>query len=362
MIHGVRMRALIAFLIVVSFAAPAAAQDWRDAELGQGIREGVATREHIWLLGSTGKVVRFVRRTGERETVAENVRDIAVDDGRLWALILADDTASYSLRDLRGPDQPSGQQAARAHRLYLHPAETSEGEAIGLLVWPGSDRPAVLARRALVTPTEEGWKRWRLAATLGPGGRIATPDGRSVFVGYNLGEWGGGLRRIEVSTGAVAFVMEAGDDLCGGRINPACDPVVGVFADRDQPDCVIVGAGISHMGLSRGDVYRVCGATITSLFSTPAPREPDMWMMSPQPWPLHGLFETSDGWVGVSRDRYFRSRGGAVEEHPMPAFKDWAGLKLSDEQEGVLFLVSACCWGSTANPTLYSTLVMPILP
>lgn len=356
------MRALIAFLIVVSFAAPATAQDWRDVELGHGIREGVATREHIWLLGSTGKVVRFVRRTGEREAVAENVRDIAADNGRLWALVQADDTASYSLRDLRGPEQPSGQQPARTHRLYLHPSETSEGEAIGLLVWPGSDRPAVLARRALVTPTADGWKRWRLAATLSPGAQIATPDGRSVYVGYNLGEWGGGLRRIEVSSGAVAFVTEAGDDLCGGQINPACDPVVGVFADRDRPDCVVVGAGISHMGLSRGDVYRVCGDAITSLFSTPIPLERDNWMMGPQPWPLHGLFGTADGWIGVSRDRYFRSRGDIVEEHPMPVFNDWAGVRISDEQDGVLFLVSACCWGSSANPTLYSTLAMPILP
>ncbi len=356
------MRALIAFFIVVSLAGPASAQAWRDTDLGQGIREGVATREHIWLLGSTGNVVRFVRRTGERETIAGNVQDIAADNGHLWALIQADDTASYSVRDLRGPGQPPGQQPARTHRLYLHPSETSEGEPIGLLVWPGSDRPAVLARRALVTPTADGWKRWPLAATLGLGGRMATPDGRSVYVGYNLGEWGGGLRRIEVSTGAVAFVTEVGDDLCGGQINPACDPVVGVFADRDQPECVIVGAGISHMGLSRGDVYRVCGATITSLFSTPAPREPDRWMMSPQPWPLHGLFETADGWVGVSRDRYFRSRGTVVEEHPMPAFNDWAGVRLSDEQEGVLFLVSACCWGSSENPTLYSTLAIPILP
>lgn len=96
------MRALIAFFMVVSLAGPAGAQAWRDTDLGQGIREGVATREHIWLLGSTGNVVRFVRRTGERETIAGNVQDIAADNGHLWALIQADDTASWSIRDLRG--------------------------------------------------------------------------------------------------------------------------------------------------------------------------------------------------------------------------------------------------------------------
>ncbi len=356
------MRALIVLLLAGFMAFSARAQDWNDTDLGRAVRTGVATRDHIWLLGETRKVVRFDRETGERAVVAEGVRDLLAHDEQLWVLIQADDGASFSLRDLRsdgGETAPTGRADPR-NRLYLHPSETSEGEVIGLFVWPGQARPAILARRAIVVPTAEGWKRWAVAASLGQAARVATPDGRSVYVGYNHGEWGGGLRRIDVPAGAISFVSEPGDDICGGTLNQACEPVVGLFRDPGAPGCVIVGTGLSHLGMSFGRIHRVCGSTIRSVFVTPTPAKPDRWMMGPRPWPLDGLVETSDGWIGLSRDRYFRSRNNQVTEHPMPEFKAWSGLRISEERDGVLFLVSACCWGS-GTAVLYSTLALPTL-
>jgi hypothetical protein len=354
------MRALVVLLLAGFMAFSANAQDWSDPDLGRGIRKGAVTRDHIWLLGQTRSVVRFDRETGERAVVAQNVQDLLPNGEQLWVLIQANDPASFSLRDLRsGTNQtPRADHADRTH-LYLHPSETSEGEVLGLFIWPGQTRPAVLARRAVIAPTAEGWKRWSIAASLGQAARIATPDGRSIYVGYNLGEWGGGLRRIELPTGSISFVTEASEALCGGSINPACDPVVGLFPDRRSRDCITVGTGLAHMGSSHGDVYRVCESQILPEFSTPTPAEPDQGMLAPRPWPLHGLFETADGWIGISRDRYFRSRGSHVTEHPMPAFKEWSGLRISEEQDGVLFVISACCWGS-ANLSLYSAIALPV--
>ncbi|MFJ6023293.1 hypothetical protein ACIQC9_01680 [Brevundimonas sp. NPDC092305] len=355
------MRTLVLILATWLLALPVGAQDWRDPDLGNSLREGLATREHIWLLGASGKVARFDRRTGEREIVAEKVRDLLPAGGKLWALIGADDGATWLLRDLRNPGPPSGEEAERS-RLYLHPSETSGGEAIGLVDWPGQNRPTVLAQRMFLAPTAGGWDRRSLAATLGTGGRIAVTGDGLLYVGYNLGEWGGGLRRIDTREGSVAFARETSADLCGGAINPACTPVIGLFRDPDQPGCVVVGTGIAHLSTSQGEVFRVCGDAITSVFKTPTPTVKDRWMMSPQPWPLHGFVETPDGWVGASRDRYFRSRGGHVEERPMPAFTDWSGLRISEEQDGVLFLISSCCWGSTDSPTLYGALALPVVP
>lgn len=340
------MRALIVLLLIGFMAFPASAQNWNDSDLGGGIRKGAASHDYIWLWGASQKVVRFDRETGERVVVAERVRDMLRDGERLWVLVQGGDTASFSLRDLRGDESDPTDPRYRQH---LHPSEFGEGEPLGLFAWPGQDRPAILARRLIVAPTAEGWKRWWLAASLGLGARVATPDGRSVYAGYDLGEWGGGLRRVDAETGTISVVPDTS----------VSGPVIGLFRDRDATDCVIVGTGLSHLGTSFGRISRVCGSSTDPVFVTPKPDQPDRWMMGPQPWPLDDLVETPGGWIGLSRDRYFRSRGGHVEERPMPAFEDWAGLRLSREVDGVLFLVSACCWGSSENE-LFSTLALPI--
>ena len=84
-------------------------------------------------------------------------------------------------------------------------------------------------------------------------------------------------------------------------------------------------------------------------------------MFSEQPWPLHGFAETDDGWIGISRDRYFRNRNGNVTEHAMPMFQGWSGIQISAESENVLFVVSSCCWGTEAGE-LYSTIAIPVRP
>lgn len=353
------MRGLIAFAAVLFAAGSAEAQQWSDPDLGRSIREGHATREHIWLLGETGKVIRFVRATGERTVAAANVSDLLVVRDRLWVLVHAEGSPSYTIRDLRrsgvGTPALDGQEAPLS--LYLHASEY--GEALGLLDWPDHERPAVLMSRAVITPAAEGWKRYRLAAELDRYGLTATPDGRSVYVGYNRGEWGGGLRRVDLPSGTISFVTETSDDLCGGVLNPNCQPVVGLFPDLRNPGCVTVGAGLAHLGTSFGRVYRVCGDDIAETYATPTSTQPDRWMLGAQRWPLDSLVPTGDGWIGLSRDRYFRNRGGEVAEHPMPAFRDWAGIRISDESQGVLFLVAACCWGG-ADLTLYRALALPV--
>lgn len=357
------MRLLITALLIlftVAGRSEAMPRDWRDADLGQAILEGVADREHIWLRGATRKLVRFERRTGDRTVIAEDIVDILPDNGRLWALGQRGGTSLYYVVNLLDAESAAkvGPTQGRGDRL-LHPSENAEGQVLGLITWPGLERPAIVYQRGLL-PLAPGLMRQTFAASLGAYPHLAAPDGQSLYAGYNRGEWGGGLRRVDLAQGAISFVTGPGEGLCEGALNPACDPIVGLFMDRARPGCVIVGSGISHLGLSKGEVYRVCGSTIEPVFSTPTPAVKDRWMIEPQPWPLDGLFEVSDGWVGTSRDRYFRSAGGRVEERAMPEFRDWAGLRISDEQDGVLFVVSACCWGSVDDPTLSRTIAIPV--
>ncbi len=357
------MRSLIAcllFLLILAGRSEAMPRNWQDADLGQAIVEGVADREYIWLRGSTRKVVRFERTTGQRTVIAEDVVDLLSDNGRLWLLGQRSGTSFYYVVNLADATSASGlgPTQRRGDRL-LHPGDHAEGQVLGLVTWPGLERPTIVYQRGLL-PLASGLKRQTFAASLGANGRLAATDGQSIYAGYNRGEWGGGLRRVELPGGTVSFVTENGEGLCEGALNPACDPIVGLFPDRARPGCVTVGAGISHLGLSKGDVYRVCGSSLEPVFTTPTPEVGDKWMMGQQPWPLDGLFEVQDGWVGTSRDRYFRSYRDRVEERTMPEFHDWAGLRISEELDGFLMVVASCCWGSADDPTLYRAMAIAI--
>jgi hypothetical protein len=340
------MRAFVFSILLWSFATGAAAQDWNDPDLGRHVAEGAATRQHLWLRGGDGVLVRFDRTTGERVVLGRDVIDILPDGDHLWALSGSREGSMATLRDLRDEG-------------FNWPALNLEQGPAGLVKGDG-DLPDILATESLLVRGEGRWRRLSFAAPLTPSGWTAKAAGGDLYVGYNRGEWGGGLRRIDPRSGAVSFVSNAGDG-CGGELNPACAPVVGLFSDRRAPDCVIVGTGLAHLGMRTGDVYRVCGTTISSVFSTPTPAERDQRTLAPQPWPLFALVETDDGWIGLSEDRYFRMRNDRVEERPMPAFQDWSGLRISAEEDGVLFVVSACCWGSV-NKELFSTVAIPVAP
>lgn len=339
-----RLAGVLALALALSLAPAAEAQNWRDDDLGGAVRGGAATTEHLWLLGESGVVVRFDRSSGERVVAAGNVVDLLAEDGRLWALSTINKHA-FGLRDLRSPDvEPA--------RIGMNGAPISLFRTV--------DGVGVLTTDMVLVPAEDGWRRQWLPATLHPRGTVAANGHGSVYLGVNRGEWGGGLRRIDAATGAIAFVTERGEDLCGGVFNPECSPVVGVFPDPGDPACVIAGSGLAHLGLSHGLVARVCGDAITPLFSAPMPESEGLFPLPGQDWPFHSLVETSGGWLAVSDGRYFRSRDGRVEEAPLPELAEWSGLRISGPVDGVIFVMSACCWGSLANPTLHRVLAIPV--
>lgn len=357
------MRFLTLFLVMMlGAAAPAVGQtermpdvetpgswqggNWRDPDLGRAIFEGYADHASLWLRGESGKVVRFDRADGTRTVVAETALDLMPDGTRLWVLT-SSARHEAEIRDLRS-------EQSEPVRFYVQETPTIS------LFATGQDRPGVLTAAAAYRPAERGWSRRELAATIAAG-EVVYDGQASLYVGLNRGEFGGGLRRVDLDTGTISIVSAQGDGLCGGAVSPACQPVVGLFPSPNWPGCVIVGTGLSHLGSSMGHVYRVCRDGISAEFDTPTPTLPDPWMLMPSPWPLDDLIPSRDGWVATSRGRYFRSREGRVEELGLEPFHDWSGLRISDEQDGVLFVVGSCCWGVVDKPTLFRTLPIPVM-
>jgi hypothetical protein len=322
------------------------AAQWRDPDLGRSIRKGFASSDAIWLLGESGQVVRFDRRSGERIVLAGSVGDILPDGKRLWALAYNEEQGE-TLRDLRA-EEPA-------------PLEVNGiGQPIGLFL-AGADRPGILTTRTVLLPSEDrDWTETRLVAVL-DGANVTTSDGDGgVYIGLNLGEWGGGLRRVDAVTGNIAFVTQSSEELCGGLINPECDPVVGAFPDPDHSGCILTGVGLAHMFTRKGAVLRVCGSEITPVFSAPIPRVEGGFNV-PGDWPLYSLVQTRDGWIAISEERYFQMQSDEVIELPLPSLRDWSGLRLGEAPDGTLFVMSACCWGAVSNPTRFSVLAIPNL-
>jgi hypothetical protein len=102
---------------------------------------------------------------------------------------------------------------------------------------------------------------------LGSGGvtsTLVTPE--AVFVGFNVGEWGGGLRRIDRKTGEISAIeSNASGQLCGGPLNTACDPVNGIVAESWKFGCIAVAIGLVHFS-AHGRIDEVCGDTVRRIY------------------------------------------------------------------------------------------------
>lgn len=320
--------------------------NWRDEDLGHAIFEGYADRDFIWLRGESNKVVRFNRADGSRSVVAENAVDIMPEGARLWVLT---STPGYEahIRDLRS-------EQTQLIRFYAR-ERTNQS-----LFATGQQRPGVFTSLAAYTPNEDSWRRRELAASVSAP-RVVSDGQTHLYFGLNHGEFGGGLRRIDLETGTISIVYRPNGENGERLPSPSDQPVVGLFAAPNQPGCVLVGIGLSHLSTSIGHVYQVCGDNVSTVFDTPKPALRDRWMMVPVPWPLDSLIPVEDGWVATSRGRYFRSRGGQVRELEYAPFRDWSGLRLSDEQQGVLFVVAACCWGGGHHLSLYRAMPIPVM-
>ena len=76
----------------------------------------------------------------------------------------------------------------------------------------------------------------KLDACLGPRPSTAVA-GRSLYLGVDRGEWGGGVRRIGLDDGAVTSITKKDTPgLCVGPLDPACDPVTAVTFDIPSPE------------------------------------------------------------------------------------------------------------------------------
>lgn len=336
--------AIIAALLALT-AGPVLAQETRppaDPLLGARIIDGVASKQRLWLRNAKGAVVVFDRAAGARTVVAEDgVLDLLRTGGVTVALKAGVEGAAVV-------DLETGKR--------LTPAVKVED---GSLLRIGGDW--VVFGQGAVLRSDGG--PWRREGFEGPGGggrgSVETAADGTIYVGFNQGEWGGGLSRLAPGSNRVTQVKRIdGRELCDGPLNPSCDPVTGVIKDPARPDCVLAAVGLSHMFMTDGRVLRICGDTVEVVFSKKVEGDPKSFgVLSGATLPLFGLVASPGGWTAVTYDKLIVAKGGETTVTALPPLKPWHGLMLA-ETNSVILTLSDMNWALSVSG--YTPLMIPV--
>jgi hypothetical protein len=206
---------------------------------------------------------------------------------------------------------------------------------------------AVVTNRRLVEV--EGQKvrsitfRQELEPPLVNGTALAAQD--AVWLGLNVGEWGGGLRRIGRSHGQVELVEHnRSGDLCGGPLNTACDPVTGIATAPWNSSCIVAAIGLVHM-MAHGRIVEVCGKSVRRLyFKALDPQPPNNLLDDGEPSStvaFFGLARTGNIIWAVGFDGLYRFDGmNPPKFRPLPRFENKGGYQVSFDVPGIVLVMT----------------------
>lgn len=306
------------------------------------IKRAVFARDRLWLLSDSGVLwtVRQAVASAERQPTPETALDLCVQEGR--PIVVTAPHGAAPAWTLRRWDAPEWTTLATA---------ASEGDGL-VAVQCAADHLILLTTRRLIEV--RGARRTTLQLTNRVPARplnttLTTPT--HIFLGLNAGEWGGGLQRIDRRTGQV-MVLESNvsGGLCGGPLNPDCDPVNGVAAAPWKPGCVVAAIGLVHMR-ARGRVVEICGDQVNRVHLGPCPSdrpEDRTKARAKDDEPacteaFFGLIQHGESLMAVGTGGLTAlGRTGLTERTPLPIFRDYGPFAVNfDHPEVVLVRSSA---------------------
>ena len=343
-------------LLWVGLLATPAREAWKENQLarqpasksllGSRVMGGAAFGSELWLFNQSGKAVSF-RLTDWRPTMRSlsGVAALATT-GKIMVALIA------PALNWRADHQPAGR-----FRLSSYSGsgwsnsgwQTYSVDERPLALALGSSGPLILGPRKLYRVQSSGRPLavLPLSQAIEPWGHfvIAVTGDDTMYVGINRGEWGGGLLRINLSTGEVTTVDKRQDnDLCSGPLNTQCDPVTGLVPDPKRSGCVFASVGLSHM-MWHGSVLRVCGLRVEKVFEAevlPVGERIRRAFSSharsfpPQTEPVFALAPAADGFWAVTPRALYHWRQGAVDRTPFPSLKQVQGLAISKAVPGLV--------------------------
>jgi len=359
--------AIFVVLVLAFDAHPRSAPQPRpksDPVLGERIAEGVVLDGRLWLRGTLGKNT-FGDRSGglvslgladesRRVHFERNVLSVVKDGRDLWVLRWS----SLSKRKFVVSRWRSGSFED------VGEFESFKGD-VPLALLTNGGAVTVLTESTIRVLTSNGeWKSVPLKnrLRLGIQSAIASPTlGGRIYVGTNNGEWGGGLQRVDLRSGAVTKIERRdGKGLCDGPLNSDCDPVTGVIADPQMKECVLASVGLVHLFTSSGRILRVCEEKVTVISEKSVSRaEKDKRKMTEAFFGLARAAEGGGFWAITWRALYrFDADGHQEGEYALPKLKPVSGIYLSHELPGAVVVRTDVNWSVSTSG--YTPLVIPL--
>ena len=292
----------------------------------------------LWLLTDDGELSSIVEHQERREAQAfpEPVHDLCLRERKPTVVTCArEHCRDWSVRQFE-----AGQWSVKAT------ARTERGEEMVALAC-GEPTTTLLTSTRLLTLGKQGTIARPLTNPFVMRGVTTTwSTAAGLLVGRNVGEWGGGLMRIDRNTGEVHPIeRQTGDALCSGPLNTNCDPVNAITSVPWHPKCVAAAIGLVHF-FPKGRIVEVCGDDVKSIYFEPYHIEgfkdqpPDENGEPPMTLPFFGLVRHGDVLWAVGGDALYRvTQNGAEKVETLGEYREIDGIQVNfDSPDFVLVL------------------------
>lgn len=356
-----------ALFLLLAFRSAAIAQfpqADRVAPLFDGrIAKGLAVEEKLWLRGSLGKnpagdgsgglASISLKDQSSHVYFEKGVLDIAKSGSDLWIL-----------RRLAQQGREFVVSVWKADHFDDLGQFTSSEKDVPMALFIDQGSPGVLSQQTIrqLSP-DHTWRSMNLKGILRRGVQesIAAPDtGGSLFVGVNRGEWGGGLQRVDLQTGAVSSVERRdGKGLCDGPLNSDCDPVTGLIPDPESKQCILAAVGLVHMFTSTGRILKICEGMVTLFAEKPLPNQAISKRKMTEAF--YGLAtDSSRGFWAITQNALYHYPGGGESdaEYKLPALQSVSGVYLSHALPGAVVVRTDLNWSVSTSG--YTPLIVPL--
>lgn len=237
------------------------------------IVNGAYHNEVLYLLDDSGamQVWSEAGRTGRPFEAPGSVLSFCLMDESLWTA--TEDKRGRSVllwsRQLPSQSRPDGGEWLRVGSF------TRNGGNEPLVLDCSGIEPILVAGNRTIMPVSGRVVELTGNMSPHPAFVVSHVQDGMLWLGFNSGEWGGGLTQVRLSDGTVdrpSHIDPASP--CGGKLNPSCDPVTGLAPDPADPKCMLATIGLVHM-MSRGRVVQVCGDNVSVVYAKPYTLDPN---------------------------------------------------------------------------------------
>lgn len=301
------------------------------------VTQAVFAEDRLWLLHQNGSLASLAPDDARAVPVAATggIAAICRSAGRLNAIV--DDGRGGATLQQRS----SGRWIVRA-------SASIDGDTLVALGCADDDQRITLVTDRRLLELDGGalrstTLRQQIRSPLVMATALATGD--AIWIGFNNGEWGGGLTRIARRDGSVETVeRNISGALCGGPLNTGCDPVNGIAAAPWDPACIVATIGLVHLAPT-GRIVEVCGEEVQRLYFKPLDQQPPGATLAqgepPDTVAFFGLARRGDTLWAVGIDGVYRFSGRqAPEIRPLPKFQDKGGYRASFDLPGVALVMT----------------------